>query len=97
MAAKASEERFVDFVEVHGEKEFSSRLVARPLHGDSEAGARLDAQELAERQARARDELADYRVVMRLHQIEEYVFEVPAGAVASFGPVKIRRLGNVRM
>jgi thermitase len=79
-ATQSSVVGFKEFIAIEGEREFSGRLAARPLHADSQFAVGLDPQEISERQALARNEISKYRVTMRLHQIEEYVFEIPAGA-----------------
>ncbi len=85
---------FQEFVAVKGEKEFSGRLVARPLQATSTAAVGLSPQELGNRQAKARADIAQYRVHVYVKQVDEYVFHVPARTTENDVAKKLMATGN---
>jgi len=69
---------FTEFVAVRGEREFSGRLLARPLQAGSLAAVGLSPVQLGNHQAEARGAIAQYRVTAYVRQIDQHIFEVPA-------------------
>jgi len=83
-----------EFTAVQGKKEFSGRLVARPLQPESAAAAGLSEQALAQRQAQARADVAQYRIESHVNQIDEYLFQVPGGSDENTIAQKLMATGN---
>jgi PKD repeat protein len=71
--------RVTTFTEIPGIREFSSRLIARPLQAEALAEAGMSAREIEASLAAAREEMSYYEIIHHVRATDEYVFKVPAG------------------
>ena len=71
--------RAVEFTAIPGVRDFSHRLIARPLQPDALARQGLNSRQIAASLAAAREEMVYYEVIHHVATTDDYVFEVPAG------------------
>lgn len=67
------------FVAVPGDREFSGRMIARPLQPDALAALGLPPDQIAERREVAQREISRYTINGHVQQTDDYLFAVPAG------------------
>lgn len=72
-----------EFVPVPGQREFTGRMIARPLQAATLEARGLTPVAISESLATARLEMTNYQVQSYVPQTDEYVFEIPAGATES--------------
>ena len=68
------------FVSIPGEREFTGRMIARPLQAEVLAARGLTPDAIGDKLATARIEMTFYQVDSYVPQTDEYVFEVPTGS-----------------
>ena len=73
----------LDFVEVAGEREFTGRMIARPLQAKTLEARGLSPDAVRESLATARLEMTRFQVDSYVPQTDEYVFQVPDGTTES--------------
>lgn len=68
------------FIAIPGQREFTGRMIARPLQANALEAKGLSAVGIAQSQATARLEMTHYAVDSYVPQTDEYIFEVPTGS-----------------
>ncbi len=68
-----------EFISIPGEREFTGRMIARPLQVAALEARGLTPDAIGQSLATARQEMTFYQVDRYVAQTDEYVFEVPAG------------------
>jgi PKD repeat protein len=71
-------QRDFDFKQILGTREFSSRLIVRPLQRDALLRRGLTAEQAAARIAEAQREIARYDIHRYVPQTDEYIITIPA-------------------
>ncbi len=69
-----------EFVQVPGQREFTGRMIARPLQASALEAQGLSTAAIGDRLATARLEMTHFQVESYVAQTDEYVFDVPTGS-----------------
>lgn len=79
LLAQAPAARAVHYTAVPGDREFSGRLIVRPLQPQHWQAAGLSEQQIEQRREQALVALADYPLVEYIWQTDEYIISLPQG------------------